>query len=213
MFKMWILTIIAAIVAYEVVKHLVQLFMHARLRYSMFILFTSVLYSHYYAWWGYINAYNDDFYSQWYHQALFSITELVSTVSVVYLCSKDNAIKPRLLIVIISIAVFHILASGADQFIENVVQGKGAWHQFLRDLGFMIPDMMHIAISCVVLSKHARLSGYTATQLIAGSDIIIAIISTFSLWAVCSWLWNLLFFLPVYMYIYLHEHILIIYSI
>ena len=30
----------------------------------MCILFLSVIYSHYYAWWCYFNAFNDDYYNQ-----------------------------------------------------------------------------------------------------------------------------------------------------
>ena len=33
----------------------------------MCVLFLSVIYSHYYAWWCYFNAFNDDFYSQARH--------------------------------------------------------------------------------------------------------------------------------------------------
>lgn len=34
----------------------------------MCLLFLSVLFPHYYAWWAYFNYYNDDFYSQFWHQ-------------------------------------------------------------------------------------------------------------------------------------------------
>lgn len=42
-------------------------------RYSMIFLFCLSIFSHYYAWWAYVNYYNDDFYSQWNHQMFFTV--------------------------------------------------------------------------------------------------------------------------------------------
>ena len=44
----------------------------------MVILFIAAIYPHYYAWWAYVNYYNDDFYKQFYHQLFFTITEFVA---------------------------------------------------------------------------------------------------------------------------------------
>jgi len=185
MLKIWILTIIGAIVAYEVVKHLFILFISNRLRYRMCLLFVSVFYSHYYSWWGYVNAYNDDFYDQWYHQAVFSITEMISTIAVVHLCSLDNNVKPRHLLIITSIAVFHILASGVDQFIDNVLRGNGKWHQFTRDLGFMIPDIMHIVVSIIMFVEHVRSTSHDKTML-SVSECMTALVMVIIMSTVCS---------------------------
>ena len=45
--------------------------------------------------WAYINYYNDDFFDQFYHQLFFTVTEVVSTVTVLYLVNKDHQVTPR----------------------------------------------------------------------------------------------------------------------
>lgn len=62
--KIWILTVIAIIALYECAKHLINLMIHKSVRYSMIFLFCLSIFSHYYAWWAYVNYYNDDFYSK-----------------------------------------------------------------------------------------------------------------------------------------------------
>lgn len=71
--KIWILTVIAIITLYECVKHLIGLMITKSVRYSMIFLFFLSIFSHYYAWWAYVNYYNDDFYSQWNHQMFFTV--------------------------------------------------------------------------------------------------------------------------------------------
>lgn len=127
--KIWMTIVLGVIVFYETVKHLVLLGFQNRLRWGMFILFISAIFSHYYSWWVYINYWNDDFYSQWYHQFFFSITELISTTLVIYLADEKNNLTRRKIFGIIGIAILHILAGGWDQFIKNVVRGEGYSHQ------------------------------------------------------------------------------------
>lgn len=74
MFKIWTITILAAIALYECLKYFVQLIVSYKLRYSMLILFISSIFAHYYGWWMYVNYYNDCFYSQFYHQLFFSVS-------------------------------------------------------------------------------------------------------------------------------------------
>ena len=45
--------------------------------------------------WAYINYYNDDFFDQFFHQLFFTVTELVSTVTVLHLINKDHHVTPR----------------------------------------------------------------------------------------------------------------------
>ena len=66
----------------------------------MAILFFSSIYPHYYAWWSYFNYYNDDFYSQCWHQLFFTVTEMVSTVLVLHLVDKNNFAAPRKIVII-----------------------------------------------------------------------------------------------------------------
>jgi len=129
MLKIWMLVVVGVIVFYETMKHLMRLAIKQRLRHSMMLLFSTALFSNYYSWWVYINYWNDDFYSQWYHQLFFSITELISTGWVVHLADKKNPITHRKAFGIAAIALLHIMAGGWDQFFVNVVKGEGHAHQ------------------------------------------------------------------------------------
>lgn len=130
--KIWITIVVGIVTFYETVKYLIWLAFQQRLRLSMMLLFSTAVFSHYYSWWVYINYWNDDFYSQWYHQLFFSITELISTFLVVHLADKKNLITHRKAFGIIAIAILHIVAGGWDQFVANVVRGEGYAHQVNR---------------------------------------------------------------------------------
>ena len=71
--KIWLLIVIGIISLYECIKYLTKLFISRHLRYSMAFLFCLSIFSHYYAWWAYLNYLNDDFYSQWNHQTFFTV--------------------------------------------------------------------------------------------------------------------------------------------
>lgn len=72
--KIWLLLVIGIISLYESMKYLAKLIISRQLRYSMAFLFCLSIFSHYYAWWAYLNYLNDDFYSQWYHQTFFTVS-------------------------------------------------------------------------------------------------------------------------------------------
>lgn len=127
--KIWATIVLGIILFYEVTKHLAWLCLEGRLRSGMFLLFLSAVFSHYYSWWVYINYWNDDFYSQWYHQLIFSATEFISTLMVIHLADEKNTVTRRKAFVIVGIALSHIFAAGWDQFITNVVRGEGSDHQ------------------------------------------------------------------------------------
>lgn len=86
--KIWILTVIAIIALYECAKHLINLMIHKSARYSMIFLFCLSIFSHYYAWWAYVNYYNDDFFSQWNHQTLFSVCVCNMLLIIFYFLNK-----------------------------------------------------------------------------------------------------------------------------
>lgn len=71
--KIWLLIVIGIISLYECIKYLTKLIISKQLRSSMAFLFFLSLFSHYYAWWAYLNYLNDDFYSQWNHQTFFTV--------------------------------------------------------------------------------------------------------------------------------------------
>ena len=185
-FKIWTYTVLFAIALYESVRYLLRLYLHGKLRFSMFILFACVLYPHYYTWWMIFNYLNDDYYYQWYHQMFFSITELVSTAMVLYLCDKSRPATPSHLLLVIATAVLHILASGGDQFVRNVIMGRGQMYQIYRDIGFMLPDVINIMIPAYLWVTWCRSNNTPLTQSITRAELGLACISVAMLWALCS---------------------------
>lgn len=156
MFKIWILTVVGLIALYECIRHLTLLMLQRQLRFSMLVLFFSSVFAHYYSWWAYVNYWNDDYYSQWNHQLFFTVSELISTILVVHLAYSENSVTVYKVLGIIGIALIHVLAGGSDQFIENVVRGEGYSHQVLRDLGFMIPDLLHVCLPLYELRRSRK---------------------------------------------------------
>lgn len=65
-----------------------------------------------------------------------------------------------------SIAVLHILASGGDQFIWNVLRGKGRSHQVLRDLALMFPDILNVVLPWLELRDLADRRGVRTAKII-----------------------------------------------
>ena len=145
--QIWLLTLIFALALYEIVKHIVCLSAKGKLRFTMFFLLCSVIYSHYYTWWVFFNYLNDDFYKQWYHQLFFSSTELISSACIVYLLNKDNPLNRTLLLTILNIALFHIIVSLKDQSFEQIFTQQGEFYQQIRDVGFMVPDVLHVMVA------------------------------------------------------------------
>ena len=183
--KIWIITVVYVISCYEAFKHVGRLFRRKELRYTMFVLLASVVYSHYYTYWSYVNYYNDDFYSQFYHQLFFSCTELASTFVVLDLLDATKEATSGKLLFVIDIAVLHVLTSGWDQFVENVIKGEGQLHQVLRDVFFMIPDILHIILPLIELSRLAKLKRTPATHLISNEQFFGSLFFVSALWIVC----------------------------
>ena len=150
------LLVTAVTLTYEVTKNLVKLIARQHARMSMVILLATSIYPHYYTFWSYFNAYNDDFYDQFWHQALFSSTEILSSFCVYRMCSKKRTLSHGKLLIVATIGAFHIVASAMDQFVYNVVRVGGEWHQFSRDLSFMAVDVLHLVISSCHLVKGSR---------------------------------------------------------
>jgi len=71
---MWSITVVGMILLYEGVRYLLRLCMERQLRLSAAVLLIASIYPHYYTWWLYFNAYNDDFFEQFYHQVFISLT-------------------------------------------------------------------------------------------------------------------------------------------
>jgi len=74
--KIWILIVVGIVAFYECLKMLMKLIVVDKVRYSMVLLFLLSIFSHYYAWWAYVNYYNDEFYNQWNHQMFFTVSNV-----------------------------------------------------------------------------------------------------------------------------------------
>lgn len=116
----------------------------------------------------------------------------MSTVMVMHLASTDNAVTSKKILCIVGIALLHIAASSFDQFIMNVIRGEGYAHQVVRDLGFMIPDMLQLIIP-IWLFRQARRECYTTKPFHRDrnlhKDIVTMLFFVFVLFAICSILW------------------------
>ncbi|XP_023220190.1 uncharacterized protein LOC111622105 [Centruroides sculpturatus] len=97
----------------------------------------------------------------------------------------NNPVTPRKLLIIMDIAILHIVASGSDQFVANVLRREGDLHQILRDVGFMIPDLLHVALPLAELIKYAKNIGMHPAHLISNTDFIGSLLFIFSFWLIC----------------------------
>ncbi|XP_069179412.1 uncharacterized protein [Procambarus clarkii] len=183
--KIWIVTALAVILLYETIKRIVRIYIDGKVRWSMVVLLGASVYPHYYSWWSYFNYWNDDFYSQWNHQLFFSFTELASTITVVYLIDKNIGVTARRALIITDIAIIHIMTSGFDQFVNNVVQGNGMLHQVLRDIFFMIPDILHLILPLLELKKIAHSRNVPTAYLISNKEFFSSVGFVLCGWCLC----------------------------
>ena len=183
---MWTVTMMAVIGLYESIKYLVTLLRAGKLRWRFAVLFLSSVYPHYYAWWTVWNYFNDDFYEQMSHQFLFTSTEMVSTVVILQLANTDHELSPGQLMTIVAIASGHVMAAGWDQFVTNVLLYEGFLHQILRDIGFMIPDILNIYLPIQELKVYAKKRKAPASYLISNQLAISTLATASSIWFVSA---------------------------
>lgn len=184
--KIWVLIVLGIIALYECIKYLIKLIIKKQLRYSMGLLFCLSIFSHYYAWWAFVNYLNDDYYNQWFHQLFFTVTELFSTAFVLHLANTSNLVTSRKILCIIGTAILHIVAASVDQFITNVFLGEGYMHQILRDVGFMIPDIAHLVIPLYLLRRESFATRPIYRDRTLRKDIIIMFTIITILFIICS---------------------------
>ncbi|XP_061183044.1 uncharacterized protein LOC133191313 [Saccostrea echinata] len=156
MLVIWVMTLGVIIVSYESFKHLYDLYNHRLLRWRMFFLFILDVYPNYYSYWMFFNYTNDGYYSQFYHQMFFTVTELFSTWTVFQLCSKTLDTDSIRSFIIISISLIHILLGGVDQFFAQLILWQDNAFQRFRDLGFLLPDLLHVLFTIQLLSEERR---------------------------------------------------------
>ena len=87
---------------------------------------------------------------------MFTITELIVTAIVLNLCNRDNEFSSSKLCSIVTISLVHIIVSGTDQFIAQIIHGEGYLFQNVRDLGLMGPDVLHVLIPLREFYLHAH---------------------------------------------------------
>ena len=108
-------------------------------------------------------------------QGLFSVTELLSTFLVLPLCDVTVSPTARRCLAILTIAMFHIITACYDQFTANVVLGEGAWHQWSRDVGFMLVDVLYVVIATCWWFQLLNQSSHRA--LVSRDELLLALIS------------------------------------
>ena len=142
----------------------------------MLFLFLSAFYSHYYTWWSIFNILNDEFYAQLMHQTVFSVTEMLSTLVVLWMCDKRNNYTPRPLVIVLWIALFHIIVSSSDQFVSNVLWNAGSPHQTARDIAFMCNDIIHLVVVCLYIRHYMKSHKQKLTDLIDRDEKMLAVL-------------------------------------
>jgi hypothetical protein len=173
---MWFIVVLGVLVLYESIRYLLPLIWKQQLRLSMFALFLSSLYPHYYGWWGLINYLNEDYYPQWYHQIFFSLTEMVSTAMVIHLCNQGNRVESWKLLLVFDINMMHVIVSGLDQFIGNVIFHKGQHFEAVRDFGLMIPDVFHVLLTFFEMTSLAERRRVSVLRLFYKEEIFMSLV-------------------------------------
>ncbi|ESO86454.1 hypothetical protein LOTGIDRAFT_129401 [Lottia gigantea] len=176
-FKIWVFTVIFILMCYESVKYLYKLFRCGNVRKSMFVLYLANIYPHYYAWWSFLNYFNEGMYQFHANQYYFTITEIIASVVVLNLCNAANNIASWKMLLIITINSMHIMVSAANQFIVHVIHGRGQRFQNARNIALMIPDILHVLIPIFLLYRYARQNKLGMTDLFYKEELLICFIA------------------------------------
>ncbi|XP_035825354.1 uncharacterized protein LOC101852763 isoform X2 [Aplysia californica] len=171
-FKIWVLTVIFILLCYESVKYLVNVYQTSSFRRNWLILYLINIYPHYYTWWSFFSYYNEQFFTFFSHHMFFSITELIVTAIVLNLCSRKNETKTWKIMAILAISLVHIIVSGTDQFIAQFLQGQGRNFQNARNIGLMIPDVLHVVIPAYEFHQHLKRSNRPLSEQCFKEEII-----------------------------------------
>ncbi|XP_033760266.1 uncharacterized protein LOC117342281 [Pecten maximus] len=174
--RIWLFTVIFILLAYESVKYLIPLIRRGNLRRSMFVLYVVNLYPHYYSWWSYFSYYNEDFYDYYRHHMLFTITEVIATCLVLNLCDSRNEIISWKILAIVSINLMHISVEGSDQFIQHVIYRRGSHFQNARNIGLMIPDLLHVFIPLYLLYKYAKSKEMKLSEICYKEELLMCVV-------------------------------------
>ncbi|XP_025107411.1 uncharacterized protein LOC112572096 [Pomacea canaliculata] len=156
MAKMWLLTVVFLLLFYESLRYLYKLWQRScSVRWGFLLLYVIQLYPHYYSWWSFLMYYNEEVYSFFTHHFVFMVTELLSTVIVLVLANAKNPLNHRQ-IGVVGIGLTHVLVAGLDQFVAHLIRGQGKAFQNARNIGLMVPDLVHVIIPSLYYYRHMR---------------------------------------------------------
>ncbi|XP_048742425.1 uncharacterized protein LOC125655929 isoform X2 [Ostrea edulis] len=173
----WILTLMTIIVSYECFKCLYKMCINRDIRWRMLLLFILDIYPNYYSYWSYFNYVNDHFYKQFYHQLFFTTTELFSTWNVVRMCSKNSKMDSGPAMSVVVISLIHILLGGVDQFFVQLILWKDEAFQRFRNLGFLLPDVLHVILviqQMAIVRQKSWNCVFTVTELKFGVIFVVS---------------------------------------
>ena len=80
------------------------------------------------------------------------------------------------ILLILSISLVHIIVSGTDQFIAHVLQGHGQRFQNARNIGLMIPDLLHVIIPAYEFWKYVKTSNAAFSEHCYKEEIIFFVV-------------------------------------
>ena len=104
---------------------------------------------------------------------MFAITELIVTAIVLNLCNRDNEFSSSKLCTIVTISLVHIIVSGMDQFIAQIIHGEGYLFQNIRDVGLMGPDVLHVLIPLRVFYLHTHRKKKRISDLCQKEEVVL----------------------------------------
>merc|ERR1719154_560856 len=107
---------------------------------------------------------------------------MISTQVTLQLANSDHPLSPGKLMIIVAIASGHVMAAGWDQFVTNVLLYEGFLHQILRDVGFMLPDLLNIYLPIQELKEFARRRGSPPSYLITNNLALSTLGTAASIW-------------------------------
>ncbi|XP_074646551.1 uncharacterized protein LOC141902627 [Tubulanus polymorphus] len=174
--KIFALSVVFIILAYECVRHIFLIYRYSRMSYSMLIIVLASIYPHYYSWWSYFSYLNEEYYWHWYHDMFFSLTEVVTSVMALHLLDRKVEKTTLKLLVIFNINTVHVLASGFDQFIEHVILKKGANFQIYRNWGLMIPDLISVMVVMFEFYRMMQKRRKTVKELFYKEEILMSVL-------------------------------------
>mmetsp|Transcript_30670 Transcript_30670/g.80135 ORF Transcript_30670/g.80135 Transcript_30670/m.80135 type:complete len:455 (-) Transcript_30670:1674-3038(-) len=111
------------------------------LRTPLLFAVISTIFPIFYGFWALFNYYNDRIFHLLHSQVYFFLSEVVVACIACAQMSKEDELNPFLLWFGFSIDAVHLIQSMMDQFIANVLFGKGERHQVSRDIGLLLGNV------------------------------------------------------------------------